>query len=68
MLVGCFYTSIMRRAFSLVLSLSLLMVAGCSQNLPDCPDPVAASEEPMTEQEKKLARLKTGFDPSCKSN
>ncbi|MFZ9809741.1 MAG: hypothetical protein ACO3TR_03105 [Burkholderiaceae bacterium] len=53
---------------SLFVSLGLTMVIGCSQNLPDCPDPVSASDEPMTEQEKKLARLKTGFDPSCKSN
>jgi hypothetical protein len=44
------------------------VLTACSQNLPDCPDPVAASDQPMTEQEKKLARLKTGFDPSCKSN
>ncbi|MGA1272645.1 MAG: hypothetical protein ACO3WO_00495 [Burkholderiaceae bacterium] len=58
----------MRLLLSLFVSLGLTMVIGCSQNLPDCPDPVAASDEPMTEQEKKLARLKTGFDPSCKSN
>ncbi|MFZ9116431.1 MAG: hypothetical protein ACO326_05855 [Burkholderiaceae bacterium] len=58
----------MRLLLSLFVSLGLTTVIGCSQNLPDCPDPVAASDEPMTEQEKKLARLKTGFDPSCKSN
>ena len=58
----------MRVLLSLLMSLGFLVLVGCSQNLPDCPDPVVQSDEPMTEQEKKLARLKTGFDPSCKSN
>ena len=58
----------MRVLSSLLISLGLTVLVGCSQNLSDCPDPVAQSDEPMTEQEKKLARLKTGFDPSCKSN
>jgi hypothetical protein len=31
-----------------------------------CPDPAAQSGEYMTETEKKLARLKEGFDPDCK--
>jgi len=62
------YTLLMRSiAFTFCL-LGLVFLTACSQNLPDCPDPVSASDEPMTEQEKKLARLKTGFDPSCKSN
>lgn len=58
----------MRLLSSLLVPLGLTVLVGCSQNLPDCPDPVAQSDEPMTEQEKKIARLKTGFDPSCKSN
>jgi hypothetical protein len=62
------YTLIMRLLLSLFVSLGLSTVIGCSKDLPKCPDPVAQSDEPMTEQEKKLARLKTGFDPSCKSN
>lgn len=50
-----------------VLALSVLVATGCkSEATRDCPDPVAQSKEYMTETEKKLARLKTGFDPECK--
>jgi hypothetical protein len=50
-----------------VLALSVLVATGCkSEATRDCPDPVAQSKEYMTETEKKLARLKKGFDPNCK--
>jgi hypothetical protein len=50
-----------------LLSLSLGLIVGCSGEAKrDCPDPVAQSKEYMTETEKKLARLRTGFDPNCK--
>jgi predicted small lipoprotein YifL len=46
---------------------SVLLLAGCGdKGQSDCPDPAAQSDEYMTETEKKLARLKTGFDPNCK--
>nr|UOZ96995.1 hypothetical protein NCPCFENI_00901 [Cupriavidus sp.] len=50
-----------------VFALSVTVATGCkSEATRDCPDPVAQSKEYMTETEKKLARLKTGFDPNCK--
>jgi hypothetical protein len=58
----------MRLLLSLLSTLVFFVGIGCSQSRPNCPDPVAASDAPMTEQEKKLARLKTEFDPSCKSH
>ena len=46
---------------------SLLFLAGCGdKGQSKCPDPAAQSGEYMTETEKKLARLKEGFDPDCK--
>ena len=46
---------------------TVLFLAGCGdKGQSNCPDPAAQSGEYMTETEKKLARLKTGFDPNCK--
>lgn len=46
---------------------SFLFLAGCGdKGQSKCPDPAAQFGETMTETEKKLARLKTGFDPNCK--
>jgi predicted small lipoprotein YifL len=46
---------------------SVLFLAGCGdKGQSNCPDPAAQSDEYMTETEKKLARLKAGFDPNCK--
>lgn len=43
------------------------LIVGCGRETkPDCPDPVTQTSDYMTETEKKLARLKTGFDPACK--
>jgi len=51
----------------MALVVSLGAVLGCGgEPKTDCPDPVAQTPEYMTETEKKLARLKTGFDPNCK--
>lgn len=59
------YTAFSFRVMALVVGLGLVLGCG-GEPKSDCPDPVAQTSEPMTETEKKLARLKTGFDPNCK--
>lgn len=45
----------------------IFLLAGCGESIQSkCPDSAAQSGEHMTETEKKLARLKKGFDPNCK--
>jgi hypothetical protein len=57
----------LRKGLFAALALLALVAAGCkSEATRDCPDPVAQTKEYMSETEKKLARLKTGFDPNCK--
>jgi hypothetical protein len=47
--------------------LTTILLLGCGEKMQSaCGDPTAQSGEYMTETEKKLARLKKGFDPNCK--
>jgi hypothetical protein len=59
------YAALSLRGLALVLSLGAVLGCG-GEPKTDCPDPVTQTSETMTETEKKLARLKTGFDPNCK--
>ncbi len=59
------YAAFSFRGIALVVSLGAVLGCG-GETKTDCPDPVAQTPEYMTETEKKLARLKTGFDPNCK--
>jgi len=67
MLMGLGSMRQMRIGLLALLAGGVLLATGCrSESKRDCPDPVAQSSEYMTETEKKLARIKTGFDPNCK--